>query len=131
MEFVQNVEIKPQYPGTRNEICISLVYSGNGNKISFTFPLYTRETQILFLVPVNINMKLELHKFNFNKCNSYWKAVHWIQFLGLWVYLKYQKKSRDISNQFFWQLIHKNWNSTLGPFANYVTEKIYKLFKIL
>ncbi len=37
--------------GTKNEICVSLVYSGNGNKISFTFPLYTRETQISFLVP--------------------------------------------------------------------------------
>jgi hypothetical protein len=40
------------FSGTRNEICVSLVYSGNGNKISFTFPLYTRETQISFLVPV-------------------------------------------------------------------------------
>jgi hypothetical protein len=37
--------------GTKNEICVSLVYSGNGNKISFTFPLYTRETQISFFVP--------------------------------------------------------------------------------
>jgi hypothetical protein len=38
-------------PGTKNEICVSLVYSGNGNKISFPFPLYTRETQISFFVP--------------------------------------------------------------------------------
>jgi hypothetical protein len=36
--------------GTKNEICVSLVYSGNGNEILFTFPLYTRETQISFLV---------------------------------------------------------------------------------
>ncbi len=41
-------------PGTRNEICVSLAYSGNENKISFTFPLYTKETQILFLVPAKI-----------------------------------------------------------------------------
>ncbi len=40
--------------GTRNEICVSLVYSENGNKISFTFPLYTRGTQISFLVPGSI-----------------------------------------------------------------------------
>jgi hypothetical protein len=37
--------------GTRNEICVSLVYSGNVNEILFPFPLYTRETQISFLVP--------------------------------------------------------------------------------
>jgi hypothetical protein len=39
--------------GTRNEICVSLVYSGNVNEILFPFPLYTRETQISFLVPGN------------------------------------------------------------------------------
>ncbi len=39
------------FAGTRNEICVSLVYSGNVNEILFPFPLYTRETQISFLVP--------------------------------------------------------------------------------
>jgi hypothetical protein len=47
---IQNENTKEK-PGTKNEICVSLVYSGNGNKISFTFPLYTRETQISFFVP--------------------------------------------------------------------------------
>jgi hypothetical protein len=37
--------------GTKNEICVSLVYSGNVNEILFSFPLYTRETQISFFVP--------------------------------------------------------------------------------
>ncbi len=45
--------LKEKWSGTKNEICVSLVYSGNGNKISFPFPLYTRETQISFFVPEN------------------------------------------------------------------------------
>ncbi len=39
------------FPGTKNEICVSLVYSGNEMKKFFSFPLYTRETQNLFFVP--------------------------------------------------------------------------------
>jgi hypothetical protein len=39
------------HSGTKNEICVSLVYSGNVNEILFPFPLYTRETQISFFVP--------------------------------------------------------------------------------
>jgi hypothetical protein len=48
-------------PGTKNEICVSLVYSGNVNEILFRFPLYTRETQILFFVPGWF--LIELHSF--------------------------------------------------------------------
>jgi hypothetical protein len=50
-DLCRNLKILTEKSGTKNEICVSLVYSGNGNKISFTFPLYTRETQISFFVP--------------------------------------------------------------------------------
>ncbi len=40
------------WAGTKNKICVSLVYSGNEMKFFFSFPLYTRETQISFFVPV-------------------------------------------------------------------------------
>ncbi len=52
--------VKVSFPtnksGTKNEICVSLVYSGNEKKNFISFPLYTRETQILFFVP-EINVK--------------------------------------------------------------------------
>jgi hypothetical protein len=41
--------------GTKNEICVSLVYSGNEKKNFISYPLYTRETQILFFVPAKFS----------------------------------------------------------------------------
>jgi hypothetical protein len=38
------------YSGTKNQICVSLVYSENVNEILFPIPLYTKETQISFFV---------------------------------------------------------------------------------
>ncbi len=55
IDLIETFDRSKQYclicSGTKNEICVSLVYSENGNKISFPFPLYTRETQISFFVP--------------------------------------------------------------------------------
>jgi hypothetical protein len=44
--------------------CQRRLYSENGNKISFTFPLYTRETQISFFVP-----ELAVLFIKFSLCN--------------------------------------------------------------
>jgi hypothetical protein len=56
--------------GTKNEICVSLVYSGNVNEILFPFPLYTRKMQISFFVPGS-----KIHYFPFWRENlSFWKV---------------------------------------------------------
>ncbi len=67
------------YSGTKNEICVSLVYSENVNEILFPFPLYTRETQISFFVPDLIIFSLLLiddfskRKIKQKACVAPWK----------------------------------------------------------
>jgi hypothetical protein len=57
------------FPGMLNNFCVSLVYSGNGTSFLFRSPLYTRETQKLFNVPVifqlEINLNLKMDKIEF------------------------------------------------------------------
>ncbi len=66
-------------PGTKNEICVSLVYSGNGNKISFPFALYTRETQISFFVPAKVNKLGLIFGSNLSLVEYFCLAVIWVE----------------------------------------------------